>query len=289
MEKEVLKAELEYISVVEILYFLTINKKTGKIKIKSNEEGEIYIEDGKCTHAKFKDLEGIDAIFELSLLKEGYISFYPNELPSKKTISGDARILFEEVERRSKEIRDLENKIPPLDAVLLKSDKTPDETLKLRKNDWKILSLIDGKRKLREVIFESGIGLFEAYRSIYFLTCKGLLIDPEEGKRKAKRILKILNEFIDEYSKESLELRKSCANFIKTVLKSAGFKEIEENVEFNESKNELNFKGDIIIEDEKFKNIVETILPPFEKKFVLDFGTILGKKKFESFKKKIEV
>jgi len=289
MEKEVLKAELEYISVVEILYFLTINKKTGKIKIKSNEEGEIYIEDGKCTHAKFKDLEGIDAIFELSLLKEGYILFYPNEFPSKKTISGDARILFEEVERRSKEIRDLENKIPPLDAVLLKSDKTPDETLKLRKNDWKILSLIDGKRKLREVIFESGIGLFEAYRSIYFLTSKGLLIDPEEGKRKAKRILKILNEFIDEYSKESLELRKSCANFIKTLLKSAGFKEIEENVEFNESKNELNFKGEMVIEDEKFKNIIETILPSFEKKFVLDFGTILGKKKFESFKKKIEV
>jgi len=289
MEKEVLRAELEYITLVEILYFLTINKKTGKLKIKSNEEGEIYIEDGKCTHAKFKDLEGIDAIFELSLLKEGNISFYPNEFPSKKTISGEIGKLFEEVERRSKEIRDLEKKIPPLDAVLLKSDKAPDETLKLRKNDWKILSLIDGKRKLREIIIESGIGLFEAYRSIYFLTSKGLLIDPEEGKRKANKILKILNEFIDEYSKESLELRKSCSNFIKTVLKSAGFKEIEENIEFNESKNELNFKREMIIDEEKYDTIKEIILPPFEKKFVLDFGTILGKKKFENFKKKIEI
>jgi len=289
MVKEVLRAELEYITLVEILYFLTINKKTGKLKIKSNEEGEIYVEDGKCTHAKFKDLEGIDAIFELSLLKEGNISFYPNEFPSKKTISGEIGKLFEEVERRSKEIRDLEKKIPPLDAVLLKSDKTPDETLKLRKNDWKILSLIDGKRKLREIIIESGIGLFEAYRSIYFLTSKGLLIDPEEGKRKANKILKILNEFIDEYSKESLELRKSCSNFIKTVLKSAGFKEIEENIEFDESKNKLNFKREMIIDEEKYKTIKETILPPFEKKFALDFGTILGKKKFENFKKRIEI
>lgn len=289
MEKEVLKAELEYVSVVEILYFLTINKKTGKLRVKSNEEGEIYIEDGKCTHAKFKDLEGIDAIFELSLLKEGYISFYPNEFPPKKTISGEMGKLFEEVERRSKEIRDIEKNIPPLDAILLKSDKAPDQTLKLRKNDWKILSLIDGKRKLREVIAESGIGLFEAYRSIYFLTSKGLLIDPEEGKRKANKVLKILNEFVDEYSKESLELRKSCANFIKTVLKSAGFKEIDENIDFNESKNELNFKKEMIIENEKYKKIIEAILPPIEKKFALDFGTILGKRKFENFKKKIEV
>ncbi|MEO0231186.1 MAG: DUF4388 domain-containing protein [candidate division WOR-3 bacterium] len=283
-----MRAEISYISVVEVLHFLSINKKTGKIKIKSRYEGEIYVEEGKFTHAIFNDLEGIDALFELSLLKEGYLTFEPNVLPPKKTMGGEPVKLFEEFDRRSKEIREIENKLPPLDAVLLKSENASFEKLKLRKSDWKILSLIDGKKKLRDVIFESQIGLFEAYKSVSFLIEKGLIFDPEEEKRRTKKIIQIFNEFINEYSKDSVELKKSCTSFIKTALKSSGFKELEENIDFDEKNGEIFLKKESIIGKESFKNIKEVILPLFEKKFILDFGTILGKKKFENFKRRIE-
>ncbi len=286
---EALRAEISYISVVEVLQFLSINKKTGKVKIKSRYEGEIYIEEGKFTHAIFNDLEGIDALFELSLLKEGHLTFEPNVLPPKKTMGGEPVKLFEEFDRRSKEIREIENKLPPLDAVLLKSEDASFEKLKLRKNDWKILSLIDGKKKLREVIFESQIGLFESYKSVAFLIEKGLIFDPEEGKRQAKKLIQIFNEFMNEYSKDSVELKKSSLSFIKTALKSTGFKEIEENVDFDEKRGEIFLKKEIMIGKEALKNTKKAILPLFEKKFILDFGTILGKKKFENFKRKVEI
>ena len=286
---EVLRAEISYISVVEVLQFLSMNKKTGKIKIKSRYEGEIYIEEGKFTHAIFNDLEGIDALFELSLLKEGYLTFEPNILPPKKTMGGEPVKLFEEFDRRKREIREIENKLPPLDAILLKSEDISFEKLNLRKNDWKILSLIDGKKKLREVIFESQIGLFEGYKSVSFLIEKGLIFDPEEGKRITKKLIQTFNEFMDEYSKDSVELKKSCTSFIKTALKSTGFKEIEENIDFDEKRGEFFLKKEIMIGKEELKNIRKTILPLFEKKFIVDFGTILGKKKFENFKRRIEI
>ncbi|MEO0276460.1 MAG: DUF4388 domain-containing protein [candidate division WOR-3 bacterium] len=286
---EVLRAEISYISVVEMLHFLSINKKTGKIKIKSKYEGEIYVEDGRFTHATFNNLEGIDALFELSLLKEGTLTFEPNVLPPKKTMGGEPVKLFEEFDRRSREIREMENKLPPLDAVLLKSENATFEKLKLRKNDWKILSLIDGKKKLRDVIFESQIGLFEAYKSVAFLIEKGLIFDPEEEKRRIKKLIQIFNEFMNEYSKDSTELKKSCSSFIKTVLKTTGFKEIEENIDFDEKIGEIILKKEIRIGKELLENIKEAMLPLFEKKFIIDFGTILGKKKFENFKRRIEI
>ncbi len=198
MNKEVLKVDLGYFSVVDVLYFLSMNKKTGKLTVKSQQVGEVYIEEGKCSHAKLGKMEGLDALFEISLFTEGSLNFEPNTLPEKKTLSGDTGVLFEEVEKRSKEIRNMENKLPPLNSVLLKSENPPDEKLKLRKNDWKILSLVDGKKGLREIISESGVGIFEAYKSVYFLIEKGLIFDPEEGKRIGKKFIEFLNAILEE-------------------------------------------------------------------------------------------
>lgn len=287
MNKEALKADLAHFSVAQVLYFLSMNKKTGRLKVKAKHEGEIYVEEGKCTHASMNEIEGLDALFELSLLTEGSLSFEPDVLPEKKTMSGETGKLFEEVEKRSKEIRNLENKLPPLDAVLLKSENPPDEKLKLRKNDWKVLSLVDGKRPLREIIFESGIGVFEAYKSLSFLIEKGLIFDPEEGKRNGERFLEFLNAFLDEYSRDAVELKKSGTSFIKTSLKNAGFNEIEKIVNFDEEQKKIVSAEEIILSKDEFEKMKSSLLPFFEKKFILDFGKILGKKKFENFKRRI--
>lgn len=287
MNKEVLKADLGYFGIGEVLYFLSMNKKTGRLRVKSYKEGEIYIEDGKCTHAVVNEVEGLDALLEISLFTEGSLDFEPNIIPEKKTLSGEIGVLFEQVERRSKEIRDLKNKLPPLDAILIKSDNPPDERLKLRKTDWKILSLVDGKKKIREIISQAGVGIFEAYRSLAFLIEKELVFDPEEARRRGKKLLEFFNSFIDEYSKDSSELRKSCVSFIKTSLKNTGFNEIEEKLEYSENYGKLVSKEDIIIDREKFLEIKNNFMSFFEKKFIFDFGKILGKKKFENFKRRI--
>lgn len=287
MNKEVLKADIGYFSVVEVLYFLSMNKKTGKLTVKSQQEGEIYIEEGKCSHAKLAEMEGLDALLEISLFTEGSMNFEPNILPEKKTLSGDTGVLFEEVEKRSKEIRDMENKLPPLDAVLLKSENPPDEKLKLRKNDWKILSLVDSKKSLRQIISESGIGIFETYKSISFLVEKGLIFDPEEGKRRGKELIDFLNAVVEEYSKDSIELRKSCLSFIKASLKNSGFNDVGTNIEFDDDSGSIRAKTEFMLDRDKFLNIRGSLLPFLEKKFIMDFGKILGKKKFENFKRRI--
>lgn len=287
MNKEALKADLAHFSVVQVLYFLSMNKKTGRLKVKAKQEGEIYIEEGKCTHASVNEIEGLDALFELSLFTEGSLSFEPNVLPEKKTMSGETGKLFEEVERRSKEIRNLENKLPPLDAVLLKAESPSDEKLRLRKNDWKVLSLVDGKRPVREIIFESNIGVFEAYKSLSFLMEKGLIFDPEEGKRNGRKFLEFLNAFLDEYSRDAIELKKSGTSFIKISLKNIGFNEIEKIVNFGEKQKKIISTKEIILSKDELEKIKSSLLPFFEKKFILDFGKILGKKKFERFKRRI--
>ncbi len=202
MEKA-LECNLRYFSLSEILLLMEKFKKKGKLEITyKDKRGEIYIEEGKCVHSFYHGKEGIDAVYEMAQMIEGNLTFIPSLISDKRTISVPFTILQKEIEKRSYEIRGLKEKLPSLDTVMVKSDKPPSPELTLRKSDWKLLTLINGKRNLREVIEESGLGLLESYKSLVYLKEKGLIVDPEESKKAKGKFLKFLNVWVYELSGE---------------------------------------------------------------------------------------
>ena len=281
-----LECDLKYFSLSEILFLMEKFKKTGKLEITyKDKKGEIYVEEGKCVHSSYSNVEGIDAVYEMAQIIEGTLTFIPSALSDKKTISAPFTVLQEEIEKRSYEIRGLKEKLPPLDTVMVKSDKPPSPELTLRKTDWKLLTLIDGKRNLREVIEESGLGLLESYKSLVYLKEQGLIIDPEESKKAREKLLKFLNVWVYELSGELEEELKKNAEFIIENIKNSN-PAIGDNLGFEK---EFKFNSNINLSFKDVEEIQKQLEEVLKSKLEENFSKILAKKKFEAIKKKIEV
>ncbi|MEN3046845.1 MAG: DUF4388 domain-containing protein [Candidatus Hydrothermales bacterium] len=282
MEKG-LECDLKYFSVSEILQLMDRFKKTGKIEIEiKNKKGEIYVFEGRCVHSTFGNLEGIDAIYEMAQFVEGKLTFYPSVISERRTVSAPFTVLKDEIERRSFEIRGLREKLPSLDTVMVKTDKPPSE-LTLRKTDWKILTLIDGKKNLREVIESSGLGLLESFKSLAYLSEKGLIVDPKESEKAKEGLIRFLNEWLKELSGEVETEIKKLGEFIIENLKKTNptvGNSIIFGKEFSlpESLN-LSFKD---VEEIK-RSLEETLRSKLEE----IYGKVLAEKKIEVIKKKL--
>ncbi|MEN3044365.1 MAG: DUF4388 domain-containing protein [Candidatus Hydrothermales bacterium] len=282
MEKA-LECDLKYFSLSEILQLLDRFKKTGKIELDiKNKKGEIYVLEGKCIHSTFGNTEGIDAIFEMAQLVEGKLTFYPSLISEKKTISAPFTVLKDEVERRTFEIRNLKEKLPPLDTVMVKTDKPPSE-LTLRKTDWKILTLIDGKKNLREVIETSGLGLLESLKSLAYLNEKGLIVDPKESEKAKVSLVKFLNEWLKELSGDVETEIKKYSEFIIENLKKVN-PSLGNLVNF---KKEFNLPESLNLSLRDVEEIKRSLEEIFKLKLEEIFGKILAEKKIEILKKKL--
>jgi hypothetical protein len=281
--QKVLECEIKSFSLIEILLLVEKLKKTGKIEVVYNTlKGEIYIEEGKCVHAVFKKKEGIDALFEIANFLEGKLSFFEGEFFSKRTIGGKIAVVKEELEKRSYEIRNLEEKLPSLDTVMIKSDTPPSPELTLRKSDWKLLALIDGKKTLKEVIEKSGLGLIEAYKGIIFLKEKGLIVDPLEGKKAQQKLLKYLNIWNEELGGElEEEKRRSAQIIISAITELHNTGPILQNIVFDK---EFKARKSLKLNMKETEEIIKKLEKKLAAKLIEKYGKVLAKKKLETIK-----
>lgn len=200
MKKVAIEGDLSYFSIVEIYYLLSRFEKTGRLIIK--RKGNIYISEGKVIHAETDSSEGIDAFFALSMIKEGRFNFQPDERASINTISQPLSELIETIEAREDELNVYRKDLPPLATIPEKSSKAPEgEKVALKKDDWKILILSDGRRTLKEIIEASPLDALNTYKTLSWLFKEGLLYDPEEkirivdeGVKKASGFLRIFGD-----------------------------------------------------------------------------------------------
>ena len=58
------------------------------------------------------------------------------------------------------------------------------QEITLKKEEWRVLSLIDGNRTVRDVVDGSGLGDFAAHKSIHSLMLSGLVEKSEEAQKK---------------------------------------------------------------------------------------------------------
>ncbi len=165
----------------ELLKNFTEKKETGLLKILPAEDatGEIYLKEGRPVHAVFGILEGLDAVYALTRLETAEVLFEPFKKPKKETLP-DGFGIEELLEQRRIRLEEINKRMPPDDTVLLKSNELPSTgSLALRKTDWQVLLLFDGKRDLKSVHESSPLPPETTLQAIDWLLEAGLLIHPE--------------------------------------------------------------------------------------------------------------
>jgi len=282
-----LKASLTDFSAGQIFFLLAKFNKTGKVELRSSgEKGEVYFVKGRVTHAVFNSTKGVEALYNLSVFTNGEIEFFPNVRSADVTIQDEVSTLIGEIERRKVELTEIKAKLPPFDSVLKKSPNPPENAVALRKSDWKILVLMDGKKNIKQVVEESGIPALNVYKTIAWMLEKGLIYDPKEAERILKKRLKFINILFEELSSLGID-KKEWVGFVKnSFISSETGKKLKESILFRDTSILFNNKKKCELSKSELEDLFTQLEKELEEKTKSEFGLMLAKTKLESARKK---
>ena len=172
-----LSGNLRDVSLLEVLQLVSRSKHTGKLIIKGKGvTGIVFIKNGEIINAQFGKREGIEALRDLVTISNGYFTFEKMSIKGQNKINKSIDEILIELSRmlRINEINLTLNTIP-----LLQSGANPGE-ITLNKDEIRIISLIDGKRSVREIADESNMSYLKTMETIADLINKSLAIKGEE-------------------------------------------------------------------------------------------------------------
>ncbi len=148
--------------------------------------GKILVDKGYISLDTLKkyNTKQVEAIlYNLLFWKKGRFEYKDAKLNLKGMIVTQLNPmkLILEASRRIDELSVLKEFIPTDKLVFRMSGKVQSkEEIKLNANEWRILSLIDGTRTVRQIIVESGYDEFAVYKIFFSVISSGLIEQKEE-------------------------------------------------------------------------------------------------------------
>lgn len=270
---------LEEFPLSDVLQFLIRTKKSGVLKVFDTVTGEIYVRDGFVVHATDGANKGVEALINLTFINFETGRFETGVSAPEKTLTEDFGKLIETIEKRRIEFQEIKKRLPPLDTVLAKSTKELDSTIALRRTDWQILALVDGKRMLSDVIAESKIGGYEATKTITWLKEQGLIYEPKEIERVMETLTRFLRSLLEIFGKNGLQLLKKWADSAARNKSIINVYHIDERNLKITPRGELS-AGEVELSVKNLEDYMKTEGPKI-------FGKVLFKKKWHDFEEKM--
>ncbi len=171
---------LEEFQLPEIIQFLSGAKKTGALRLVSDQdEGDIYLRDGEIVHATSDESVGEEAVYALVLLSEGKFDFEPDITSVETTVSrGQTNLLLEAARRKDEWDNVISLRIPNVDLIpefALPEANDTGKQITLNTSEWIVLSKIDGQRSLREIAKACHLSVYQCCRLLYSLVSTDLI------------------------------------------------------------------------------------------------------------------
>ncbi|MDD3626922.1 MAG: DUF4388 domain-containing protein [bacterium] len=145
--------------------------------------GEILVEAGFITKERL--IEGItrqteESIYELFDWENGHFRFEEKEIVPEDmefVLNISIQNIIMEGTRRIDELDRIREVVPSLEIMLTLNANADEDTtnINLNPNEWKVLSLIDGKRTANDIVLITGFSEFDLSKVIYSLVTVGLV------------------------------------------------------------------------------------------------------------------
>ncbi|OGP86141.1 MAG: hypothetical protein A2Z08_12360 [Deltaproteobacteria bacterium RBG_16_54_11] len=139
----------------EALGFLCSEKRTGGLLIRAEgREGEVFLHEGRITHAQFGHCVGLKALLFMLGWEAGTYNFTPQQTSDQTTIEMEAAAVLSLLAQQVQEWnRITQDQTLNLNAVLHLLPQASG-TIRLTKEDWDILARIDGRKSLKDISYE---------------------------------------------------------------------------------------------------------------------------------------
>ncbi len=171
-----LKGNLIDVGLLEVLQLLTGSKATGVLNIRGRGVSfKIFFEKGSIISAKSGRLTGIDALTDAVLAESGYFEFVKEPVKEKAEISKSAESLIADlfsIRERWEKIKKVFTGGEATIPILTSAEKSE---ISLKREEFKIISYVDGKSSVKEISEKSGFSLYKVANILYGLCDKGLV------------------------------------------------------------------------------------------------------------------
>lgn len=169
---------------------------------------ELLIEEGILTRRELEEIIVFkiqEVMDEILTWREGWFNFVPEDRIykfSKVKAEVDPQYLLMEGVRRQGEWPKMKSKIPSNEVIPYQKE-VPEIDVELSPGELKVLELVNGKRKVKEIAKFSGIGRFKTYEALYHLIETGWIGVKEEEKIEIKKKEEVIFPPLKFYEKKS--------------------------------------------------------------------------------------
>ena len=163
-------------------------------KKKGQSLGKILVEKGYISKQNLKELlqqQAKEILNSVFLWKTGEFDYKdaPLSVEGKLVTQMNTLEIILESSRLTDEWSVITKQINDGNLIFKPSRKSQDlDEVKLDKKEWRVLSLMDGIRPVKQVVKDSGLGEFVTYKTIYTLLFSGFIEKTEAGYEESKYI-----------------------------------------------------------------------------------------------------
>ena len=167
---------LSEMSLVDLLQTLEVGKKTAILRLqKGGREGKVYVTQGEVIDAELDNLDAKAALLRMFTWNEGQFSVSMMEHDRMRNIFVDTPDLISEGVTRLYRWEQLSKDLPSLQSVVLKA---PDKkNLQLTQDEQQIMTMIDGRKRMIDIIEQSAFDDIKALRLLRGLFQKGAVME----------------------------------------------------------------------------------------------------------------
>lgn len=180
-----MQGDLAEYALPDLLQFINATRKDGQLLLEGGvaKAAGVYFSQGEVVHAYCPPRTGVQAFCALLAWEEGRFAFLKNVRPPERTIFDGLQNLLLDGLRRLDELRLVQKRLPQPDTILhLAPESERQSEIKLQLPEWRILSTINGRRSLEEVLHLASADHDEASRIIYGLLMAGLITTARDDR-----------------------------------------------------------------------------------------------------------
>lgn len=173
----IMQGDLGEYALPDLLQFIHGTRKQGQLLLEgaSTASAGVYFSAGEVVHAYCPPRVGVPAFHHLLTWESGRFAFLKNAAPAQRTIHDDLQNLLLDGLRRLDEYRAIAARLPPPATVLhLAQGADAKADIRLTRPEWTLLSQVNGRRTLEEVL-RQGAAEDESARIVYGLLVSGLV------------------------------------------------------------------------------------------------------------------
>lgn len=175
------EGDIGVLPVPELLQFINISGRDGVLVITDaagKPRAVIHYQQSSILHANCDGIVGREAVFAAIAFSSGHFEFFAGTASHlERTVDDNVQNLILEGLRRMDELSHVTNLLPGDDHPLFVAPEPPDDDIRLTAKEWRILSLVNGKRSVRQIVEASSREAAEVRAVLIGLLTADLIVD----------------------------------------------------------------------------------------------------------------